>query len=222
MRTAAVIQQLGLLVVMLCAVFVLVADAAPLVVRVSNFSEAGLHGWEEKSFKGNSRYRLVEGEQGKVLHATTRGEASGLFKEVDIDLDKTPYLNWSWRVENVLSQNDERSKDGDDYPARVYVVVSGGILFWKTRAVNYVWSSNQAAGSHWPNAFTDHAQMLALRSGTARLGQWVAEKRDVRADLKKLFGEDIQHIDAVALMVDGDNTGQSAAASFGDIYFSSE
>ena len=140
--------------------------------------------------------------------------------EVDIDLTKTPYLNWSWQVQNLFKNNDERSKDGDDYPARIYVVVSGGVFFWNTKAINYVWSSNQPVGSEWPNAFTGNAKMLAVRSGEKQLGQWVTERRNVREDLKKFFGEDVKKIDAIAVMVDGDNTGQSATAYFGDIFFS--
>ena len=194
--------------------------AATEQVGVGDFSQGDLSGWEEKSFKGNSRYELTDGETGKVLRASTEGTASGMFKEIRIDLAKTPWINWSWKVSNVFSGNNERSKDGDDYAARVYVVVSGGLFFWNTRAVNYVWSSHEPSGSRWPNAYTDNAQMIALRTGEKQVGQWLNERRNVREDLKAFFGQDIDHIDAVAVMVDGDNTGQSATAHFGDIYFS--
>ena len=193
-------------------------------IKVATFSEGGLSGWEEKSFKGNTQYRIVEMQKGKmkekVLRAHTEGQASVLFREMEVDLRRAPYLNWSWRVENVFKDNDERSKEGDDYPARIYVVVSGGLFFWKTRAINYVWSSNQSVGSEWANAYSDNAKMLALRSGERHLGQWVNERRNVREDLQRLFGEDVERIDVVAVMVDGDNTGQSATAYFGDIFFS--
>ncbi len=214
--------------------------AAGTDIKIANFSEGDRSGWEEKSFEGNSQYTFVDkktvgaenadaskdalpGEQAKqVLRASTRGQASGLFKEVAIDLTKTPYLHWSWRVQNLLEGNDERSKEGDDYPARIYVVVSGGVFFWNTKAINYVWSSNQPIGSEWPNAYTGNARMIAVRSGKKQLGQWVNERRNIREDLQKLFGEDITKVDAVAVMVDGDNTGQAATAYFGDIFFSGE
>lgn len=193
-------------------------------IKVGNFSEGDLSGWEEESFKGHSQYTFVaakDGEQrAKVLQASTEGQASGLFKEVDVDLNETPYLHWSWRVDNVFRNNDERSKEGDDYPARIYVVVSGGIFFWNTRAVNYVWSSNQAQASEWDNAYTDNAKMIAVQAGEENVGKWVHERRNVRKDLQRLFGDGVTHIDAVAVMVDGDNTGQSATVYFGDIIFS--
>lgn len=195
-------------------------------VRIANFSTGDLSGWEEKSFLGNTQYQLVEGPHSAtnslVLKANTQGKASGLFRELSIDLTQTPYINWSWKVANTFRDNDERSKAGDDYPARIYVVVSGGLFFWNTRAVNYVWASHEAMGSHWPNAYTGNARMVAVQSGEEKLGQWLHERRNVREDLKQLFGKDVEQIDAVAVMVDGDNTGQSAEAYFGDIYFSSE
>lgn len=198
--------------------------------RVANFSEGDLSGWEEKSFKGNSRYTFVDasnidaenpaGKPGQVLQASTQSQASGLFKEVDIDLNKTPYLHWSWRVNTLFIDNAEHSKAGDDYPARIYVVVSGGVFFWKTKAINYVWSSQQPAGSEWPNAFTASAKMIAVQGGSENVGRWVSQRVNVREDLQRLFGDDLSQIDAVAVMVDGDNTGQSATSYFGDIFFS--
>jgi len=223
-----VFLQASLFITMLLAPDLLPAEV---VSKVANFSEGDLADWKEKSFEGNSQYGFVDAQTAgidskkikagqQVLRASTRGQASGLFKKVDIDLTKTPYLNWSWQIQNLFKDNDEHSKDGDDYPARIYVVVSGGVFFWNTKAINYVWSSNQPMGSEWPNAYTDNAKMLAVRAGEKQLRQWVTERRNVREDLKKFFGEDVRNIDAIAIMVDGDNTGQAATAYFGDIFFS--
>lgn len=154
--------------------------------------------------------------------ASSEAAASGLVKKQRVDLNKTPFLNWSWRVENTLSPINEKSKKGDDYPARLYIIVSGGLFFWKTKALNYVWASEQKTGSVWPNAYTSNAQMLAVESGGDRAGKWVHEKRNVKADLKKLFGEDIQYIDALALMSDTDNSKKTAISYYGDIFFSTE
>lgn len=192
------------------------------LVPVGSFSDTGLDGWKEKSFVGNTQYRLQDSAQGKILHASTEASASGLFRELSIDLEKTPWLNWSWRVANTFVGNDEQSKQGDDYPARIYVVVSGGLLFWQTRAINYVWSSHQPQGSEWPNAFTKNARMIALQSGNKHVHEWREEKRNVRQDLQRLFGKDFKKIHAVAIMVDADNTGQKAASDFGDIWFSAD
>ncbi len=192
-------------------------------LKISNFGENSLSGWQQKRFKGETRYQLIELEGRRVLRADSQNSGSGLFKEQHIDLQKTPFLNWSWRIGNRLLGLNEQDKAGDDYAARVYVVIQGGLAFWQTKAVNYVWASTSAKNTIWPNAFAgDHAMMLALRGPEAALNVWQNEKRNVRADLKQLLGEDILYIDAVALMTDTDNHHGQVTAFYGDIWFSGE
>lgn len=191
-------------------------------VMIGHFSHGDLNNWKEKSFVGHTQYQIVTTPEGKALQAKSQRAASGLFKEITIDLNKTPWLNWSWRIDNTFSGNNERSKEGDDYPARVYVVVSGGLRFWKTRAINYVWSSHQPVDTQWDNAYTNNAKMVAVRSGSGQAGRWLTQKRNVREDLRKIFGEDLGEIHAIAVMTDSDNTGKSATALYGDIFFSSD
>jgi DUF3047 family protein len=191
-------------------------------VMVGNFSAGEISGWDKKAFKGETEYRIVELDGRRVLRAKSQASASGLVKLVKVDLTRTPILHWSWRVDNVLKGVNERSRQGDDYPARIYPIVSGGAFFWKTRSLIYVWSSYQPAGTVWHSAYTGNAVMVAVQSGEAQIGRWLSYKRDVRADLKDYFGEDIETIDALAIMTDTDNSGQSAVAYYGDIYFSSE
>jgi hypothetical protein len=188
---------------------------------IGAFSAATLAGWESKKFKGETRYQLTDLAGEKVLKAESAGTASGLFKKQRIDLQKTPVMNWRWRIEKRLGQLNEQAKSGDDYAARVYVVISGGLVFWRTRAINYVWASTSPKGKIWPNAFAgDHAMMIALRSASDETGTWYTEKRNVLDDLKRQFGEDIRTIDAVAVMTDTDNGMGSAESYYGDIFFS--
>jgi len=191
-------------------------------LAVSDFANQGLKNWQEKSFVDHTDYQIIQENHQAVLKAESHKAASGLFREIDVDLNKTPYLNWRWKIANDYSGLDERSKQGDDYPARLYVVVSGGLLFWKTKALNYVWSSSQPTDSHWDNAYTGNAKMLALRSKGDKKETWYQEKRNVKADLKKLFGEEFDEINAVAIMTDSDNGKQSATAYYGDIFFSTQ
>jgi hypothetical protein len=210
----------ALLLLLFCGFWSVATLAVALQLTVGNFRAGELGGWKTKSFHGMTRYRLVTQDGRQVLEAESKGSASGLVREMRVDLEKWPYLNWSWRVKDVLTGIDERTKAGDDYPARVYVIVSGGIAFWRTRTLVYVWSSRQPAGSTWENAFTGNARVMALRSGPAT--GWETEQRDVRADFKKCFDDDITFIDAVAIMTDTDNSQQEATAWYGDIFFSRE
>jgi hypothetical protein len=187
---------------------------------IGSFSKGSLTGWKVKEFKGETKYGFNNAEKTTALKAESNAAASGLFYEHKIDLEKTPVMNWRWRVELPLTKLNEQEKSGDDFAARVYVVVSGGLVFWNTKAINYVWANASPKGKTWPNPFAgDHAMMVAVRSSGDKIGTWYSEKRNIREDFKKLKGEDVRFIDAVALMTDTDNSSGKAIAYYGDIYF---
>ncbi|WP_027136379.1 DUF3047 domain-containing protein [Geminicoccus roseus] len=197
------------------------ADARQ-VVPVGRFSEGSLDDWSTRSFSGETRYRLVQDPERniEVLEASASGGASGRFTEVEIDLEETPFLNWSWKVTRIFPGLDELQKNGDDFPARIYVVVKRGFLDLTSISLNYVWASSHAAASVWTSPYTDQVRLMAVDSGTEELGEWVVHKRDLRADLRRVFGEDIDRIDTVALMTDADDHGGEARSFYGDIWFS--
>lgn len=191
-------------------------------VAIGKFSASSLERWKNKSFVGKTRYSLAEIDGTTVLKAHSDASASGLYYRKKIDLDKTPYLNWSWRVDKLQDNLNERSKRGDDYPARIYVVFSSGPFVWQQVALNYVWSNNQNPGSAWKSAYTRQSQMLALQGGDERKGQWVTEKRNLREDLKRYFGNKKRKVQAIAIMTDSDNSGGEYTSYYGDIYLSAE
>ena len=190
-------------------------------VVIGGFSSGQLDGWKTKVFKEGTRYQLTQLDNTQVLRADSQTSASGLVRKIRIDLQKYPFLNWSWRIENRLGKLDEQSKPGDDYAARVYVIVDGGLFFWNTRAINYVWANGSPKGHVWPNAFGGrNAMMMALRSGEDKTDAWYVEKRNILQDVNKFFGKEIRYIDAVALMTDTDNSKGEVTSFYGDIYFS--
>lgn len=185
-------------------------------------SEDDLKQWESKSFEGETQYMLERDSDGaSFLRAISNASASGLFLKQDIDINEFPYLNWEWRSDKSLAALDEQSKSGDDYVARMYVVVDGGLFFWNTIALNYVWSSSATSKDAWPNAFAgDNAQMVPVKNASSASGTWYTEKRNLKEDFKAFFGKDISRIDAIAIMTDTDNSKQDAQASYRNIYFS--
>ena len=192
------------------------------VNMIGEFSKEKLKNWENHRFEGQTSYTLVQDENATVLKAESKGSASGLVNKTRIDLNDTPFLNWRWKVDKSLYRLAETMKDGDDFSARIYIIVDGGAFFWKTLALNYVWSSSQKIDSLWDNPFTSNAKMIAIQTGNKKSKQWQSEKRNVRKDLQKAYGKDIRFIDAIAIMTDTDNSGQKATAYYGDIYFSKE
>ena len=186
-----------------------------------SFQVTDTHIWQEKQFVGETDYQAVTIDGIKALKAHSLSSASGLYREQRIDLHETPFINWHWRVDRTLPQLDEQTKPGDDYAARVYVVVDGGLRFWKTRALNYVWSSSMAPESTWDNAFAGpNVRMMALRNNSNPTAKWLTEKRNVLSDLKQQFGDEIRYIDIVTIMTDSDNSMGEAISYYSDIYFS--
>lgn len=191
--------------------------------RVSDFGGEGLDGWEEKEFNDYTRYEIINEKESYALAARSESSASGYVKALSVDLESTPFLNWEWRIDVPLPPLNEYEKEGDDYAARLYVIRSGGLFFWKTIALNYVWSSKTSTGDIWDNAYAgENAKMLAARDSSDPNNQWIKEKRNVLKDLRKAFGEEITEIDAIAIMTDSDDSGLSAGASYRKIFFSSE
>ncbi len=187
-----------------------------------DFANASLKGWKERSFAGNTSYELVEEQGHRVLKAHTDGKASILYIEQNVNLKNTPVIEWSWKVDRTYEGINERSRQGDDFPARLYVVAKTGFLPWETLAINYVWSADAPLGDSWANPFTSKAQMVVVQTGNQHVGEWVQQQRNVAEDFKTYFDTDITDLSGYAVMVDGDNAKREANAWFGQIQFSAK
>ncbi|MFO8005279.1 DUF3047 domain-containing protein [Thioalkalivibrio sp.] len=184
------------------------------------FAPADIISWAPHAFAGTTEYRLVEIDGRQAVQANcTDGTASGLFYRQDIDLTQTPIVEWEWRVDETLTGIDETTRAGDDYPARLYLVDEAPVLRWRTRALNYIWSSTSETGSDWPNAFAAQAQMIAV-AGAKHAGRgWRTERRNVLEDFRRHHEREPDRINALAVMTDCDNTGQQTRAWYGNIRF---
>ncbi|NOQ14163.1 MAG: DUF3047 domain-containing protein [Methyloprofundus sp.] len=190
-------------------------------IYISDFSNPSLEDWQHKSFKEYTQYQIVDMEKQTVLQAKSTAAASSLYKQVKIDLQKTPYLNWSWRIDRKLSIHDEQSKQGDDFSARIYLIIKGKWFFWQTKAINYVWANHSRKNKAWANPFAGNSvMMIAVRSETDQIKHWYTEKRNVLTDFKSHFADDIRFIDGIAIMTDTDNAAGSALSYYANIYFS--
>lgn len=181
-------------------------------IPVGRFSISDLSGWSDKAHKGKTVYTLTDG----TLKAHAVSSASGKIKKVSIDTRSYPRLTWSWRVEETLKNEDIATKGGDDFAARIYVVFPRS-LFWKTRAINYVWAAKMPKGSQAPSPYTKNSVIVAVESGDSKAGQWVVEERNIYEDYKRIFGEEPPLLGGVAIMTDTDDTKGEATAWYGDI-----
>ena len=198
-------------------------------------------GWvplEAASIKVRTRYSLVDDNGTTVLRADSERGASGLSRTLRINPADMPWLRWRWKIGNLIETADLRTKDGDDFPARIYVMFDYPLeklpflernklrlartLFdpnLPAATLCYVWDSKAAAETIASSAFTDRVKIIVVESGASRVKQWVDVERNIARDFRAAFGEDAPPVSAIAVATDTDNTGTFATAHFGDISF---
>jgi hypothetical protein len=177
---------------------------------------AALPDWlEHITFRGRPRhtdYALVADQGRTVLRARADAATSGVGRELRVDPAAYPVLAWRWKVMNLVQRGDLRTKEGDDFPARLY-------LRFGRRALCYVWDTRLPVGTMASNAWSDRVHMVVADSGAALLGQWVERERDYAADYRRAFGEAPPAVSALIVSADTDNTGERAESYFGDVWF---
>lgn len=181
------------------------------------FEPTDIAEWSAHSFEGETQYALVEIDGRQAVHARCDDSSSGLFLRREIDLTETPVLEWTWRIGATYGDIDETVEAGDDYVARIYVIDEHPVLQWRTRALSYVWSSAMPEGADWANAYAEQNHMIAVASGDANAGEWLTHRRNVRDDFRRYHGRDLDALDAIAIMSDCDDTGESGEAWFGPL-----
>ena len=193
-------------------------------VKVFEFTEKELSELKIRKVRGADNktvYSAGSNENGNFFKAVADNAASGLGKEVKIDLNKTPFINITWKIEQDLKGIKEDTKKGHDFAARVFAVKKTGATPLSNRAVNYVFSSNSEIGENWPSPYTKKSIDNVLASTKENLNVWVTVKANVKDDFKKFHDLDIDELDGLAIMSDTDNSKKKSVAYYQNIFFSS-
>ena len=193
--------------------------------KVFNFTEIELSTLEVRKVRGadnKTTYTVGTNENGAFLKSVADNAASGLGKEIKIDLNKTPFINITWKIEKDLSGIKENTKKGHDYAARVFVIKKIGATPLSNRAINYVFSSNQDVGSNSPSPYTKKSIDNVLATTKKNLNEWVTVKANVKEDFKKFHNLDVNELDGIAIMSDTDNSKKKSITYYQNIYFSSQ
>ena len=192
-------------------------------ISIFNFTEEEFVNLEVRKVRGadaKTKYSAGDNENGNFLRAEANNSASGLGKEITINLVETPFLNITWKVEKDLSGINESSKKGHDYAARIFVVKKTGATPLSNRAMNYVFSSNKDVNSYHPSPFTKKSIDYVLSTTKDNFNEWVTVKVNVREHFKKFHNLNLEEINGIAIMSDTDNSKMRAIAYFQNIYFS--
>ena len=192
-------------------------------VKVFDFTETELSQLQVRKVRGADNktiYSVGKNENGNFLKSEANNAASGLGKEIVVDLNKTPFINITWKIERDLSGIKENSKKGHDYAARVFVIKKTGATPLSNRAINYVFSSNNDVGLNWPSPYTKKSIDNVLASTKKNMNEWVTVKANVKEDFKRFHNLDVKELNGVAIMSDTDNSKMKSIAYFQNIYFS--
>ena len=194
-------------------------------IKVFEFNQEELDSLEVRKVRGadaKTKYYIGKNDNGNFLKAVADNAASGLGKEIKVDLNNTPILNITWKVEKDISGINEKSKKGHDYAARVFVVKKTGATPLSNRAMNYVFSSNQDVNVFHQSPYTKKSIDYVLATTKEHFNEWVTVKVNVKDHFKKFHNLDLDEINGVAIMADTDNSKLSSIAYFQNIYFSTE
>tara|TARA_Y100000590_G_scaffold71167_1_gene78090 strand:- start:1175 stop:1825 length:651 start_codon:yes stop_codon:yes gene_type:complete len=207
----------------ICLNLILILPLSAEEVRVFEFTEQELSSLEVKKVRGADNktiYSVGTNDNGNFLKADAKNAASGLGKEIKIDLNSTPFINITWKVEKDLAGIKEETKKGHDFAGRVFVIKKTGATLLSNRAINYVFSSNSNIGDSWPSPYTKKSIDNVLSTTKETLNEWVTVKSNVKEDFKKFHDLDVNEISGVAIMSDTDNSKMRAVTYYQNIYFS--
>ena len=194
-------------------------------IRIFEFTEKELSELQVRKVRGADNetiYTVGSNEKGNFYKAIADNAASGLGKEVKIDLNKTPFINITWKIEKDLPGIKENTKKGHDFAARVFAVKKTGATPLSNRAINYVFSSNNHIGFNSPSPYTKKSIDNVLATTKENLNEWVTVKANVKEDFMKFHDLDVNELDGLAIMSDTDNSKMKAIAFYQNIYFSAK
>ena len=193
---------------------------------VFNFTEEEFKELKVRKVRGakeETDYTLGVNEKGNYLKATAKnGGASGLGKEIVINLNVTPFINITWKIEKDLSGIDEKSKKGHDFAARVFVIKKTGLTPLSNKAINYVYSSNESVDDYWRSPYTKSSVDYVLSSTKDNFNEWVTVKANVKDHFQKVHELDVDEITGIAIMTDTDQSNKEVISYYQNIYFSKE
>lgn len=194
--------------------------------------------WRLSRLKKLTSYHLVDYNGTVVVKALSSASASGLVHPLDLDPREHPYLQWRWKVPQLIDGANNARRNAEDSPVRIVLSFDGDVqslsledrmFFDRIKAVTgytlpyatlmYIWENEASRGSVIPNPHTTRIQMVVAESGAALTGTWKLELQNVYEDYKRAFGTEPGRIKAIAIMTDTDNTGTSVEAYYGDIRF---
>jgi hypothetical protein len=209
------------------AALVAVALAQPSTVVVEDWSTIPVGtrgippGWQGHNW-GSPKYDFTVIQDGnkRALLLKSDDDSSSISKELKVDAKQYPILEWRWKVMTLPPKGDARKAETDDEAAQIYVTFPRFPTAVRSRNIGYIWDSNAPEGASFQSAKVSTVHYIVVRSGSADLGKWITETRNVLEDFKKIYGEEPgENVGGVTISINSQNTNSRAESVFGEILF---
>jgi hypothetical protein len=213
------------LITLLILILIISSSSFADKINIFEFTDVELSELEVRKVRGadnKTEYSVGSNYNGNYLKAVADNAASGLGKKVKIDLNKTPIINITWKVEKDLAGIKENTKKGHDFAARIFVIKKTGATPLSNRAINYVFSSNNIVGFNSPSPYTKKSIDNVLATTKENFNEWVTVKANVKEDFKRFHNLDVDQLDGLAIMSDTDNSKMKTVTYYQNIYFSAD
>ncbi|MBI1736228.1 MAG: DUF3047 domain-containing protein [Candidatus Rokubacteria bacterium] len=179
-------------------------------------------GWEGQKW-GSPAYDFAIVQDGgrKVLHLKSKDEGSTISKDIKgkINLKETPFLEWTWKAVVLPVGGDSRKKELDDQAIQVFVAWPRFPEMVRSRIIGYVWDTTVPVGTIAKSEKTGTVTYIVVRSGPGELGKWITERRNVREDFKKVYGEEPDNPAALSISIDSNDTKSVSESFVGPVAF---
>jgi hypothetical protein len=215
----AAMLLLSLVAVSSAAAQVLVEDWSKIPVGTTGLPP----GWKAQSW-GSPKYNnfvIVNDDNRPALHMKSASDASLISYEIKgkVNIKETPVIEWSWKAVVLPKNGDACKKATDDQAIQLYVVWPRFPEAVRSRILGYVWDTTQPVGTVCKSEKSGTVTYFVIRSGTADLGKWVTDRRNVCEDYKKVYNEECEPPAAVSVAIDSNDTGSTAESFMGAILF---
>lgn len=228
------IAPAGLAALVLVALLSGCASHRPLAPAASSQDAAPT--WSAQVLPGKrvTRYEVAQRGGRRCLLARAEQSASLWRRKLKVDAASLDSIEFEWWLGRAEPQATVTAPEVDDAPARLVLAFDGdsGRLSVRNRlmfelmetltgepppfaTLMYVWDGQASAETVVVNAHTDRVRKIVVGSGADRHGRWQRFARDVRADYRRVYGEEPGPLIGVALMTDADNTRGRSEACYG-------
>jgi len=215
-------------------------DTVTIIDSAGISDEALPQDWKQvlpRKQKAYTNYVIEQSSGESFMRISSGGTGSWLEKKVRrIDLTRYPIMEWTWMISSLPDVEWEQDREDDDYAIRIELVydlkgsmfnplniVRKGLVRTLLRGappeliICYVWSHKVPAGEAFTSPVDSRTIIIPLESGSGLGSRWIAERRNILADLREYREMDFLELKKIRIRSDTDDTNSSAAGGLKSI-----